>query len=376
MRTTFRHTAPLVVTLLLVAGCPGYSGGFDGGIFDDAGPIETGPTAADVGVKCEYFSDGANPSNTCAAGLSCLIYSYDGLYLPQPPGSAQNFTKHVWEDHFTIYRPDGVDEGYCTLIGTWAQPPNCPVGTQLKLFETNLAVCLRSCSTPADCGRAGYTCDVRFMDISGGTCVRGCAFDFPECVRSGVFQRQPSGGPNGGPVIAMHLNAADLAGSSYCDVGSGVCQGNPGGGLAGPGEPCNDTRDCQVESVCVQGDLLEAVNPALPATSPGFCAQPCKPDAQNPLLGGCRTGFACQAGFTFGHGNPYDPNLEDTNGFLLVNPGTGAFLEAGGFCFPDCQATGGNCDTFPGTTCGAPNTGMFGQSWNQVSMCLVDSLRQ
>ncbi len=373
MRTSLRPLAALFATLAFSLGCPGGSGGFDGGIFPDAGPPVVGPTAADIGTKCEYMNDGANPSNTCAAGLSCLIVTFDGLYVPFPASNTtQNFTKHIWEDQFTIYRDDGVDEGYCTLIGTLAAPPACPAGTELKVFDTNLAVCLRSCSQGAECGRAGYTCDTRFFDV-GPTCVRGCTLDFPECIRSGQLQR-----PNQPEVIALHLYASDLAGSSYCDVPSGTCQANPGGGLAGPGEPCNDTRDCQVESVCIQGDLLEAVNRQLPANSTGFCAQPCKPNAEQPLdpASGCRTGFACQAGFTFGHGNPYDPNLEDANGFLLFNPPQ-SYLEAGGFCFPDCQGgTGGNCDTFPGTTCGAPNTATFGFPWNQVSMCLPDSLRQ
>ena len=69
--------------------------------------------------------------------------------------------------------------------------------------------------------------------------------------------------------------------------------------------------------------------PSLPANSTGFCAQPCKPNPDEPLdlSGGCRQGFACQAGFTFGHGNPYDPNLDDANGFLLYNP-PNSYLEA------------------------------------------------
>lgn len=381
-----RSTSPLLAALvpLALAACSAGSGSFDGGVFVDSGPLPTGPTAAEIGTVCTYdASTGGNPSNTCPSGLSCLIVTYDGLYVPFPASNpTQNFTKHIWEDHFTIYRADGIDEGYCTLIGSWSAPPACPVGTSLKLFDTNLAVCLRDCQAPGDCGRPGYTCDARYMDL-GPTCVRGCTLDFPECVRSGQLQRQATGGPNGGPIIAMHLNAADLAGSSYCDVGSGICQANPGGGFAGPGEPCDDTRDCQIESVCVQGDLLESVNPNLPANSTGFCAAPCKPNADNPLDGGCRTGFACQAGFVFGHGNPYDPNLEDANGFLLMNPSTASFLEAGGFCFPSADATGGVCDTFPGTSQGRPDSTTFTNSmqgapwqWNQVSMCLTDSLRQ
>lgn len=381
MRTPSTAFARSVVTLALAlaSGCSAGSGGFDGGVLPDSGPLPTGPTAADIGVRCEYdASTQENPSNTCPAGLSCLIVTWDGLYVPFPASNpTQNFTKHVWEDHFTIYRPDGIDEGYCTLIGTWDNPPLCPVGTELKVLDTNMAVCLRSCGAPGDCGRAGYTCDRRFLDV-GPTCVRGCTVDYPECVRSGQLLR-----PNQQNVFELHLEASDLGGSSFCDVGSGVCQGNPGGGAVGPGEPCADTRDCMAGSVCVQGDLIASVNPNLPATSPGFCGQPCKPDPDDPLAGGCTQGFACQAGFVFGHGNPYDKNLEDANGFLLFNSLSGAFLEAGGFCFPSADATGGVCDTFPGTAEGRPSAQTFQASmggspwaWNQVSMCLVDSLRE
>jgi hypothetical protein len=356
--------------LLLLTGCPGTSGTFDGGIFPDAGPGVAPITAADIGTRCEYRYDGANPTNTCGAGLSCLIYTLDGAYLPNPRGSNANFTLSVWEDQFTVYRADEVDEGYCTLLGTWQQPPSCPVGTQLKLFSTNLAACVKSCSQPADCGRSDYyTCDVRYQDVSGPVCVRKCGLDVPDCVRSGQFQR-----PNG--PIAMHLDVADLTGSSYCDVGSGICAGNPGQGFVGPGQICNSTLDCGPDTVCLQGQLLQAINPNLPGNAPGFCGQPCKYFPADPLAGGCAPGFACQPGFTFGHGDPADVNLEDANGFLLVNFGAGdSFLEAGGFCFPDCQANGGNCAPYPGTQCGAANPATFGYAWNQVSMCLVDPLR-
>lgn len=375
----FRPVVTLAFVLALGSACSAGSGGFDGGVFPDSGPYPSGPTAADIGVKCEYDArTQANPSNTCPSGLSCLIVTYDGLYVPFPASNpTQNFTHHIWEDHFTVYRDDGIDEGYCTLIGTWDNPPFCPAGTELKLLSTNLAVCLRSCQGPADCGRQGYTCDRRFLDV-GPTCVRGCTLDYPECVRSGQAQR-----PNQPNVIALHLEASDLGGSSYCDVGSGICQGNPGGGFSGPGEPCDDTRDCIAGAVCVQGDLIEAVNPALPANSPGFCGMPCKPDPDAPLEGGCIGGYACQAGFVFGHGNPYDKNLEDANGFLLYNSLNGDYLEAGGFCFPNADKTGGECSTYPGTTQGRPSTTTFRNSmggvpwqWNNVTMCLVDSLRE
>ncbi|MFZ9888503.1 MAG: hypothetical protein ACO3JL_13475 [Myxococcota bacterium] len=359
---------PLSVSCAVLLACSPGPNTYDP-IEADAGPAApTGPSAADIGTKCEYRGDGANPSNTCPAGLSCLLYTYDGLYIPKAPGGTQNFTAHIWDDHFTVYRDDGIDEGYCTVIGTWAAPPICPRGTELKLFETNLAVCLRSCSAPSDCGRERYTCDTRFLDV-GPTCVTGCSLDVPQCIRSGVFA--PAQG-NASP--ARYLAADDLAGASTCDVASGICAPNLSTGDRAPGQPCATTSDCELESVCIQAPLLQAIDGSLPANTTGFCAQPCKPDPQNPLSGGCRTGFACQQGFTLGHGPP----------FALISLQNGQTLEAGGVCFPDCQATGGACDSYPGTTCGQPRTALFTTSmlgsqpwsWNQVSMCLPDSLRR
>jgi hypothetical protein len=362
----------LACGLVTVVGCTaGGNGTFDAGP-DNNDSGTTGPliTAADIGTKCEYFSDGVNPSDTCPLGLSCLIYSYDGQYIPRPPGSGQNLTLNVWEDHFTVYRDDGVDEGYCTLMGTWQQPPLCPAGSQLKLLATNIAVCVRSCTQAADCGRAGYTCDTRFIDVQGGACVRGCQYDYPDCVRSGQLQRPVQ---NGG--IALHLLAEDVGGSSMCDVSTGLCAAAPNGSQL-PGQACNHTGECIDGTVCIQSEILQAMNPNVPANATGFCGQPCKPDQMMPLSGGCLQGSACQAGFTFGHGNPLDTNLQDANGFLLYNGATGDYLEAGGFCFPECQSNPTACDIEPGTVCGAANTATFGQAWNQVSMCLMDPLRQ
>lgn len=362
----------------LLVGCPSYFGTFDGGVVRDAGP-STGPgiTAADIGTLCTYDPAlGGNPTNTCAQGLSCLLFSSDGAFIPFPPGGTQNFTLGVWEDQFTRYRQDGIDEGYCTLIGTWQAPPLCPAGTSLKLLATNLAVCMKQCQTAADCGRPGYTCDVRYLDLQGGHCVRACGLDVPDCVRSGQLQR-PQPGPNGQAQIALHLAADDLAGASRCDVGTGICAANPGGNQ-GPGQPCASSLDCASGTVCIQGAVLQSLDPNLPPATPGFCAQPCKPvapGAQQPPPTGCLQGFACQAGFTFGHGNPLDANVNDANGFLLVSLQDGSFLEAGGFCFPDCQVNG-DCNAYPGTQCGAPRPDMFQQPSNGRSMCLIDPLRQ
>jgi hypothetical protein len=354
----------------LFAGCP-QVGSFDGGIRRDGGQA-TGPTAEDIGTKCEYRSDGVNPTSDCGAGLTCLIRTYDGQYSPNPPGSQANFLLGAWEDHFTVYRADGVDEGYCTMVGTWAAPPACPVGTQLKLLSGNLAACLKSCVDASDCGRLGYTCDFRFLDVQGGTCVRGCTLDYPDCVRTGQFQR----GEGQNAVIALHLEASDLTGASYCDAPTGLCLINPGQGTQVPGMPCTSTTECSLDSMCIQGQLLASVNPNLPTNGPGFCAQPCKPDPNMPLSGGCRTGFACQAGLNLGFGNVLDTDIQNHDGFLLVNSAQGTFLEAGGWCFAECQSAQGACTSHPGTVCGEIDQTTFGWPWNQVSMCLLDPLRQ
>src|SRR5690606_11915335 len=86
MRTPFpliRSVVTLSLALVLGSACNPGSGGFDGGVFPDSGPSPTGPTAADIGVKCEYDArTQENPSNSCPSGLSCLIVTYDGLYVP------------------------------------------------------------------------------------------------------------------------------------------------------------------------------------------------------------------------------------------------------------------------------------------------------
>lgn len=378
-RAAFRAGVASVLVAWSGLACLTYAGEFDGGIPRDAGPgAPAGFSALDIGTPCQYDpARGGNPTNTgCQAGLTCLLVASDGSYTPFPPGSLQNLTLSVWEDHFTRYRDDGLDEGVCTLIGSWASPPSCPLGTSLKWLATNLAVCVRACQSAAECGRVGDVCDSRFLDVGGGQCVRGCELDIPDCVRSGhvVFQNQDNYGQVIQSAPRFVLAVDDLTGASYCDTASGMCQPNPGQGTKGPGEPCVSTLDCIGGTACVQGGVLRALDPTLPETTQGFCAQPCKPLAQQQFSGGgCNAGYACQAGFTFNHGNALSTDPDAA--FALLNLQNTQLLEAGGFCFPDCQANQ-NCGSYPGTQCGAARDEVFGYAWNQRSMCLVPSLKR
>ena len=371
----------LLALVLLPGACPLDSAGtFDGIIAGDGGTQPApGITAADIGTACTYDPSAplpSNPTNTCRQGLNCLIFTSDLGYIPFPPGSARNFTMSVWEDQFTRYRDDGIDEGICTLIGSWQAPPACPVGTTLKLLASDLAVCVRNCQSAADCGREGYVCDSRFLDVGGGQCVRACTFDIPDCVRSGhlVFQQQGENGQITQSPVGFYLAVDDLTGASICDVPSGTCIANDAEGLRGPGEPCASSRDCLRGTACIQGDVLRSLNPELPATTQGFCAQPCKPVAQQQFSGGgCNAGYFCQAGFTFGHGNPLAE--QGNQPFSLINLQNSEVLEAGGFCFPGCDADP-TCGSYPGTRCGAASPNMMQYDWNQQSMCMPPALLQ
>ena len=365
----------------MASACPlDTTGTFDGIIRADAGVVPGGGiTAADIGTACSYDPSAplpSNPTNTCKQGLNCLIFTSDLGYIPFPPGSARNFTKSVWEDQFTNYRADGIDEGICTLIGSWQAPPACPAGTSLKFLATDLAVCVRNCQNAIDCGRDGDVCDYRFLDVGGGQCVRSCTFDIPDCVRSGhlVFQQQGENGEVTQSAIGFYLAVDDLTGSSICDVSSGTCINNDVEGLRGPGEPCASSSDCLRGTACIQGDVLRSLKPSLPSTTQGFCAQPCKPIAQQQFAGGgCNAGFFCQAGFTFGHGNPLAEQANQP--FSLINLQNSEVLEAGGFCFPGCDADP-TCASYPGTRCGAAASDITQYDWNQQAMCLPPALLQ
>jgi hypothetical protein len=360
-----------LAAVALLVGCPGYVGVVDGGPEppDPPDPPDV-ITAADIGVLCEYdAANASNPTNQCARGLTCLIRTFDGAFSPFPAGDPRNLSLGVWEDHFTVYRDDGIDEGYCTLVAETPQVPACPAGTEAKFLAPAMSICVRSCQTPAECGRLGYTCDSRYLDV-GTSCVRQCTLDLPDCVRSGHVQR-----PDGS--ISMHLFEGDLRGESTCDLASGLCAVNPGEGVSETGEACNTSLDCAAGLMCLQSDVLAASG--APVDSPGVCSRPCKPgtpnDPQSMAGQGCLGPEVCQGGFTFGHGNPLDPNLNDANGFLAIIP-PDQLVEAGGWCFPECETNAGDCTGTTGTQCGSANDGVFGLPWNGISMCLPGALRQ
>lgn len=335
-------------------------GSFDGGIEEDAGPV-VDVTAADIGTLCTYVNgSGENPTNSCAnRALTCLIRTFDGAYTPYS-GSPQRLANSTWEDQMTIYRPEVndqgqyVDEGYCTILGTWSAPPQCPAGTELKLFTGDIAACLRTCASNAQCDRSGYVCDRRYLDTVSSTCVRACEFDVADCVRSGVLTTQAD------PTkLGSYLASQDFQGESFCDVATGICQFNTFEGDVPPGMPCDDTRDCAGDQLCYQRNVL-----GTPEGSKGFCALACAPNPNAPLEG-CPTGYACQAGFQFGHAP-----------FALKDIVTGQDLSAGGVCLPECASVATSCSAFAGTTCAQIDTNVFQAAWNGVSMCLLPELGQ
>ena len=343
-----------VLVAICASGCP------DVGIIDDnppdAGPDDPGITAADIGGPCVYDpATGANPTGECPLGLECLIVTRDGLY------NTLGLDKDAWEDHFSVYRADGKDEGICTLVGSLNAPPVCPAGTVLKLFSSSAvgfaAACLRACEAPADCPRPGDTCDVRFIDdaddqVPGNQalCVRRCSLDLPECVRSGVFIADENG------TLTSALFVDDAFGASKCNGNIGTCAAVPMRGGAGPGQPCTSTDQCADNTVCYQAPLLGGGSAEL-----GFCGSPCNPTHAE----ACTTGLVCQPGLTLG----FDPPV-------LIDLVNQRFLVAGGLCFPQCDLTASRCEAqFPGTSCGSANEAVFGAPWNQVSMCLPDLVR-
>ena len=366
--------ALLLPSLCVVVACgPGGIGTFDPTQTRDAGtPSIDSITAADVGTACVYDPVvGTNPTNQCRAGMECLIVTRDGRYNPAA------MALDAWEDQFSRYLPDGTDEGYCTLLGTWQSPPRCPAGTQLKRLAGGAAggtaVCVKTCGSSTDCGRDGYVCDLRFFgDIAfpgataDPTCVVGCSFDYPQCIRTGIVALPENRG------VITHVAQQDIQGASACNVGTGICDAATHAGFGGPGAACTSTNDCDFGMVCIPGFLVGG-------GQPGFCGAPCKPDAQNPsgTCGSDATGpFVCQAGFLLGFSNPTDPNVGDGVGFPTIDVQTLELGEAGGFCFHQCTAGSvGACDNFPGTACGSANASVFGQAWNNVSMCLPQGLR-
>jgi len=340
------------------------SGDFDGGVEPDPEPNATPTiTAADIGTRCVYNpTTGENPSNDCAPGLTCLIVTRDLAYAPYAFGDQRNLSLPLWENHFTYYRADGNDEGYCTLVATQtAGVQTCPVGTTNKALWSNMQACVKNCTQALDCNREGFACDLRFIDISsvgGNHCVRKCTNDEPDCVRTGWFTDPQT--QQARPMVAIQ----DLLGASSCNLESGICQFRQEFGNAGPGERCYSNADCQDEMICLNGPMI-----GQPDQTGGACGQPCIPHPQPQtaadLQSTCTSGNVCQAGITGGL-SPY----------TVIDLDNGQTNNLGGYCFPQCALNTSNCAAYEGTACGQINEAVFGQGWNGVSMCLVPELRQ
>lgn len=352
---TRRSLMPMVVVLL--AACP-RSGTFDGGVADDAGPSDDGPSAADVGVTCTYEEGGgANPTNDCADELECVIVTGDGAFNP-------GFLLPIWQDQFTTYdNQAGTSAGSCSPVGAATAPVPCPTGTE-ELLLVDLSMCVHTCTQPQECGRGDYTCDVRYFSVgdvgAAPICVRKCGLDIPDCVRSGMME-----GQDGSLVPALALQ--DLTGESQCDVETGICAFVDQHGVAGPGEECTATEQCEPGMMCLQGPLLAALNPGANPNGPGFCALPCAPDDNDPSAP-CQgspaagSGFVCQPAGTMNLG---------FDALIMVDLETGTLYQGGGFCFHQCElGVDGNCDAVEGTTCSSFDDATFDAAWIQVPMCL------
>ena len=70
-------------------------------------------------------------------------------------------------------------------------------------------------------------------------------------------------------------------------------------------------------------------------------------------------------------------NLGYAPGPVLVD-GAGNLAQVGGFCFNQCEVSvESSCDAFLGTGCGSIDENVLvNATWNTVSMCLPDAIRQ
>lgn len=332
----------------------------------DAGGGGDVVTAADIGTPCVYdFADpNKSPASDCKTGLACLIFTSDNEFT-------SGLELAGWDDQFTVYG-SAADVGMCTLQGTLANPPLCPSGTVFKLLFPDVAICVRACSTPADCGRADYTCDARYFDTAASLCVRKCTLDVPDCVRSGIIEEPPGSGQ-----LIPALAFQDLAGESQCNLEQGVCEVVLQRGLAGPGEPCAQTADCEAGSACLQGPLLDATLATnLDPLAPGFCGSPCTPvDASQDPQSNCSVGFVCQAGGNLNL-NFNLLSIAGVPGPFALDLSSGLVDGRGGFCFHQCGAfVESACASFPGTACGSFDEAAANVPWNGLSQCLPDALR-
>ncbi len=275
---------------------------------EDAG---TGPgviySYEDIGAPCNY--DPArptyNPTNTCQkAGLTCVIASSDGMY--------REFGHFLYEaiPLFTRLMPDGKDEGICTLVSQPGHPlPACPGSTVAVQLSSGQAICMKLCTSSAECNRDGYVCDYKFMDSSTYNyetgdvaplpiklCAPACTTDLPYCTRTFLL---PDG--QGGDMLLV--NSSDLAGYRECQPLTGLCEDVVvrGGGFVG--DQCEHSSACRDGMLCIGGPLYGA------PVEHGFCANQCNPAAEGqnpPQPTGCQPGQGCEF-----------------------------FLDIG-YCFPDC----------------------------------------
>ena len=347
------------------------SGTFDPNDHKDAGPGGGGIPLEEFGKACTYDpADPAhpNPTNQCFAGLTCLIFTSDGRYT-------SGLTLSAWEDQFTVFEETPrVDVGTCTLVANLGDQITCPAGTELKVLSTNVLACIKDCNTPVDCGRADFTCDARYYDVTApAQCVHQCHFDVPDCVRSGIVA-VPDSNP---PVLTPALAFDDLAGARECDTASGTCVDVSAPGFSGPGEPCTKTSDCEPGAACMQAPVLDAVligTSGAPVTS-GFCASPCDPTAQidpNTGAGPCTQGYLCQSAGVLNLG--FQDKAANIPGPIVIDLASGALAFRGGFCFHQCaQGVQGTCP-IAGTTCGSLDEVRVGDIWNTTPMCLPETL--
>jgi hypothetical protein len=352
-----RALLPFLLLLALpfaaAGGCDD-EGTFDGGFIPDGGPPPGGVDPADIGKPCVFSAAiGENPANQCANGLECMMVSRDGVI------NTLGLAIPAWEDQFTVQNNDGSDTGYCTLVGNLQNPPQCPAGTQAKIFTSFAApdgravACLRTCNASAQCPRSGDVCDPRFLDDGAGAttgfCVKSCQTDIPDCVRLGQFQVE-----NGSLIPAMLLD--DIQGGAVCDRSTGFCADALQKGTGSHGTPCTDGTQCAPGLACYQAPLFGGQ-----ASELGFCAARCAVDPQDGnFQGTCPVGTTCQPGLHLG----FPEMIVITSDFQSLD-------SAVGVCFQRCSTGNLNsCDAFAGTQCRQADQRVMGAPWNNIAQCL------
>ncbi len=352
------------LALAVAAGCTTGPSTFDPDVNPD--PDVDFITDEDIGTSCVYDPQNQeNPTNQCASGLTCLIYTRDALYTPFPStdANAPVFIS-VFEDHLTTYRDDGRDEGYCTLVYNNAAPNQvCPEGTYLRQFQGGFTACMKLCQDNNGC-RDDQVCGFRYLDLSLtnasgqalGHCVRPCEADAPDCIRAGWIPTEAN--PQ---VLDFRLALEDLLGGSICNEANGLCLPNPTNGDVPPGGACQETEEC-AGTLCLGDKYL-----GLPQGAGGFCAGVCQPDAMDPFAACSAPGYACQEGLKLGQ-EPFNTRI------LAPDVTEGYDNTFGGWCFPACMTDPSECAGIEGTSCGQPDANGFQAQWNGISMCMIPSL--